>query len=68
MAALLIGGRTTRQAGKKKAPGGIAPAPKPQAQEPPAKASQGKKRNLADDPIVKKTAELFGGDVFDVRE
>ena len=43
-------------------------APKAQAQEPPAKAAQGKKRNLADDPIVKKTAELFGGDVFDVRE
>ena len=43
-------------------------APKPSAQEPPAKAAQGKKRNLADDPIVKKTAELFGGDVFDVRE
>ena len=43
-------------------------APKAQAQEPPVKAAQGKKRNLADDPIVKKTAELFGGDVFDVRE
>ena len=39
------------------------PAPAP---EPPA--APAKKRNLADDPIVKKTAELFGGDVFDVRE
>ena len=44
------------------------PAPAPKAQETPAKAPAGKKRNLADDPIVKKTAELFGGDVFDVRE
>ena len=40
----------------------------PKAQEAPAKAPAAKKRNLADDPIVKKTAELFGGDVFDVRE
>ena len=37
------------------------PAPEPQA-------APAKKRNLADDPIVKKTAELFGGDVFDIRE
>jgi DNA polymerase-3 subunit gamma/tau len=44
------------------------PAPAPKAQEAPAKAPAAKKRNLADDPIVKKTAELFGGDVFDVRE
>ena len=43
------------------------PEPKPQAPEAPANAPA-KKRNLADDPIVKKTAELFGGDVFDVRE
>ena len=39
----------------------LAPAPEP-------RAAPAKKRNLADDPIVKKTAELFGGDVFDVRE
>ena len=44
------------------------PAPKAPAQEPPVQAPAAKKRNLADDPIVKKTAELFGGDVFDVRE
>ena len=44
------------------------PATKPPAQEPPVQAPAAKKRNLADDPIVKKTAELFGGDVFDVRE
>ncbi|MGD9613265.1 MAG: DNA polymerase III subunit gamma/tau [Kiritimatiellia bacterium] len=44
------------------------PAPAPPAKEPSAKAAPAKKRNLADDPIVKKTAELFGGNVFDVRE
>ena len=44
------------------------PLVEPKAKEAPAKAPAAKKRNLADDPIVKKTAELFGGDVFDVRE
>ncbi len=44
------------------------PPAAPPAQEPPVQAPAAKKRNLADDPIVKKTAELFGGDVFDVRE
>lgn len=44
------------------------PAAAPKTKEPSAKAAPAKKRNLADDPIVKKTAELFGGDVFDVRE
>ena len=40
----------------------------PPAPAPEPRAAPAKKRNLADDPIVKKTAELFGGDVFDVRE
>ena len=44
------------------------PRAAPPAPEPPVQAPAAKKRNLADDPIVKKTAELFGGDVFDVRE
>ena len=43
------------------------PPAAPPAKETPAKAAPAPKRNLADDPIVKKTAELFGGDVFDVR-
>lgn len=40
----------------------------PPAAEPKAKAAPAKKRSLADDPIVKKTSELFGGEIFDVRE
>ncbi len=45
------------------------PAPGPQAPPAaPAKAAPAKKRNLADDPIVKKTSELFGGEIFDIRE
>jgi len=40
----------------------------PPAPAPEPRAAPAKKRNLADDPIVKKTAELFGGDVFAVRE
>ena len=47
------------------------PQAEAEPQPPPApepKAAPAKKRNLADDPIVKKTAELFGGDVFDIRE
>ena len=37
---------------------------------PPAKASviTPVKRNLADDPIVKKTMEEFGGELFEIRE
>ena len=45
----------------------VEPQP-PSATEPKAKAAPAKKRNLADDPIVKKTSELFGGEIFDVRE
>ena len=45
----------------------VEPQPPPAA-EPKAKAAPAKKRNLADDPIVKKTSELFGGEIFDVRE
>ena len=46
------------------------PQAEAEPQPPPAEpqAAPAKKRNLADDPIVKKTAELFGGDVFDIRE
>ena len=40
----------------------------PPAAEPKAKAAPAKKRNLAEDPIVKKTSELFGGEIFDIRE
>ena len=40
----------------------------PPAAEPKAKAAPATKRNLADDPIVKKTSELFGGEIFDIRE
>ena len=40
----------------------------PAATEPKAKAAPAKNRNLADDPIVKKTSELFGGEIFDIRE
>jgi hypothetical protein len=36
--------------------------PKPAAQSAPTK------RNLADDPVVKKTTEMFGGEIFDIRE
>ena len=45
----------------------VEPQPPPAA-EPKAKTAPSKKRNLADDPIVKKTSELFGGEIFDVRE
>ena len=39
----------------------------PPAAEPKAKAAPTKNGNLADDPIVKKTKELFGGEIFDIR-
>ncbi len=42
------------------------PQPPPTKSKAPA-STPASKRNLADDPIVKKTADLFGGDVFDVR-
>ena len=38
------------------------PAAAPKAKAPPAKTS-----HLADDPIVQKTKELFGGEIFDIR-
>ena len=46
-----------------------APQPAPPAVAealPPKKAAA--KRSLADDPVVKKTLEAFGGEVYDVRE
>ena len=45
------------------------PQPPPPAAEPKApKTAPSKKRNLAEDPIVKKTSEMFGGEIFDIRE
>ena len=45
------------------------PQPPPVAAEPPAppKKAAGR-RNLASDPIVQKTMEAFGGEIFDIRE
>ena len=45
------------------------PRPPPVAAEPPAppKKAAGR-RNLASDPIVQKTMEAFGGEIFDIRE
>ena len=45
-----------------------APPAKPAAPEPKAPKSAAAKRNLAEDPIVKKTMEEFGGELFDIRE
>ena len=42
-------------------------ASRPAAAPPAAKAPPAK-RNLADDPVVKKTKEMFDGEVFDIRE
>ena len=45
------------------------PQARPAAAEPNGtKDAPARKRNLAEDPIVKKTSELFGGEVFDIRE
>ena len=45
------------------------PQAPPAAAEPKGtKDAPARKRNLAEDPIVKKTSELFGGEVFDIRE
>ena len=45
------------------------PQARPAAAEPKGtKDAPARKRNLAEDPIVKKTSELFGGEVFDIRE
>ena len=43
------------------------PQPPPPA-GPKTPTAPTKKRNLAEDPIVKKTSELFGGEIFDIRE
>ena len=43
------------------------PAPPAVAEAPPPKKTAAK-RSLADDPVVKKTLEAFGGEVYDVRE
>ena len=43
------------------------PAPPAVAEAPPPKKAAAK-RSLADDPVVKKTLEAFGGEVYDVRE
>ena len=43
------------------------PAPPAVAEAPPPKKAAAK-RNLAEDPVVKKTLEAFGGEVYDVRE
>ena len=43
-------------------------AAKPVATEPKAPKGAAAKRNLAEDPIVKKTMETFGGELFDIRE
>ena len=40
----------------------------PVVAEPKAPKGTPAKRNLADDPIVKKTMEEFGGELFDIRE
>ncbi len=44
------------------------PPPPAGAAEPKAAPAPAKRRNLAEDPIVKKTSELFGGEIFDIRE
>ena len=43
------------------------PVPPAVAEAPPPKKAAAK-RSLADDPVVKKTLEAFGGEVYDVRE
>ncbi len=46
------------------------PAPAEASAKAPAKAPKAApaKRNLAEDPLVKKTMEEFGGELFDIRE
>ena len=44
------------------------PPAKPAAAGPKAAKSAATKRNLAEDPLVKKTMEEFGGELFDIRE
>ena len=44
------------------------PPAKPAAAGPKAPKNAAAKRNLAEDPIVKKTMEEFGGELFDIRE
>lgn len=46
----------------------IKPATKSTVAEPKPAKSPAAKRSLADDPIVKKTTELFDGEIFDIRE
>ncbi len=42
--------------------------PAPPAAKPPGETEGGSRRNLAEDPIVQKTIETFGGAIYDVRE
>ncbi len=44
------------------------PQPPPAADQPEQPEKPAKKRDLAEDPIVKKTMEAFGGEIFDIRE
>ena len=43
-------------------------APRPPPAAPAVPASPAQKRSLAEDPVVRKTMETFGGEIFDIRE